>query len=159
MEREDKETIVAQSIPESLAESASFLLARSARILEAMNERALSPLKMAPRELALLRILSSEGPMTQQAIGKKHRIDRTTIVQIVDALESRDLVTRVPNQCDRRSNLLYITPRGKKTITQAVRLIDKQQQEFLAPLAPVEWENLRSALTRLIIYHMPPGRS
>jgi DNA-binding MarR family transcriptional regulator len=106
---------IVQPIPISLANSAGFLLNRAAQIILDVNEQALVPLKLSPRDVGMLRVIASEGPLSQQAIGKKHNIDRTTVVQIIDSLESRDLVTRVTNQSDRRSNSLYITPRGKKT--------------------------------------------
>jgi DNA-binding MarR family transcriptional regulator len=142
------------AIPESLADSAGFLFNRTAHILTEMNEKALAPLKLSPRELGLLRILASEGPLSQHAIGKKHNVDRTTIVQIVDALEARDLLNRVTNEADRRSNLLYLTPRGKKTLTQAVKLYERQQEKFLAPLQPEDWAHVKACMTKLINYHL-----
>jgi len=143
-----------QPIPDSLADNAGFLLNRAGKIIHDMNEETLKPLKLSPRDLGLLRIIAEEGPLSQQAIGQKHSIDRTTIVSILDQLEKRDLVTRISNQADRRVNLLYITPRGKKTVAQAVRLVERQQEQFLAPLKGDEWQLLKQALTTLIMHHM-----
>lgn len=157
MERVEKDSVIAEPIPESLADSAGFLLNRTSRILQELNEEALGPLKLAHRELGLLRILDGEGPVSQHVIGRRHNIDRTTVVQIVDTLEARDLVTRVSNQSDRRSNLIYITPRGKKTMAQAVRLVNKVQSQFLSSIQPSEWELLRSLLSRLIRSNIKPN--
>lgn len=143
-----------QPIPSSLANNAGFLLNRTARIIHQSAERALSVLNLSTRELGILRIVSSEGPLTQQSLGKKHNIDRTTVVQLIDALEQRDLLTRVANTADRRSNLLYLTNRGKKTLAQGVKLAEKEQAKFLAPLHASEWEALRLTLSKLIEHHM-----
>jgi DNA-binding MarR family transcriptional regulator len=143
-----------EPLPDSLANSVGFLLNRAAKIIHDMNEQALKPLRLSPRELGLLRIIAEEGPLSQQAIGQKHSIDRTTIVGILDQLEKRDLVTRISNQADRRVNLLYITPRGKKTVAQAVRLVERQQERFLAPLNADEWKSLKQSLVALITHHM-----
>jgi len=145
--------ISVEPVPEVLANSAGFLLNRATRIIREMNEHVLSVLQLSPRELGILRIIDSEGPLTQQALGKKHSVDRSTVVQIIDDLEQRQLVTRVANKVDRRSNLLYLTKRGQKTLSQAVRLIENQQKVFLEPIEDAEWELLRVCLIKLINAH------
>jgi DNA-binding MarR family transcriptional regulator len=140
-------------IPPSLADTAGFLLGRAGRIIHDNVEKSLAVLKLSTRELGILRIVD-EGPLTQQALGKKHNIDRTTVVQLIDVLEQRELLTRVANSADRRSNLLYLTKRGKKTLAQGVKLAEKEQAKFLAPLEDAEWQSLRLILTKLIEYHM-----
>ena len=137
-------------VPASLAQSAGFLLSRSARLLQERNELVLEPLKLSLRELGAMRIIDDEGPLTQQALGERHNIDRTTVVQIIDGLEKRDLLTRVTNEQDRRSNLLYLTPRGKKTLTAALKLVNKQQESFLAPLDQSERDAFFHSLNKLL---------
>lgn len=140
-------------IPPSLANTAGFLLNRAGRLIHDQVEGALALIKLSTRELGILRIIN-EGALTQQELGKKHNVDRTTMVQLIDVLEQRELVTRVANSADRRSNLLYLTKRGKKTLAQGVRLADREQAKFLAPLDDAEWESLRHILTKLIHHHM-----
>ena len=158
MDPDSVDLALLQPIPISLANSAGFLLNRAAKIIHDINEQALAPLKLSPRDVGMLLMIASEGPLSQQAIGKKHSIDRTTVVQIIDSLESRDLVTRVTNQSDRRSNSLYITPRGKKTLSQAMKLLNKQQELFLQPISEDEWRQLRISLARLIEHHLGPTK-
>src|SRR5277367_6521579 len=134
---------VVQAVPDSLVDSAGFLLGRTTSILRERVTLALSPLGLSPRELGLLKIMSAEGPLTQQALGKKHNTDRTTIVQSIDQLERRDLVVRVKNTSDRRSYMLHLTPRGKKTLALASRLAQREQERFLAALSESEWGSLR----------------
>lgn len=143
-----------EPVPEVLANNAGFLLKRTASIIDEMNERALSRVKLSPRQLGLLRVVASEGPLSQQALSKRHNVDRTTLVQIIDELEERQLMSRITDERDRRSNLLYLTPRGKKTLVQAAKLADKEQAKFLEPIDESEWESLRLNLIKLINHHL-----
>jgi len=142
-----------EPVPASLSDSAGFLLNRAARIIREMVSEALQPLGLSPQEMGLLKLLAAGGPSTQQGLCTKHNIDRTTMVQLVDGLEERQLVIRQPSSADRRANLIFLTPRGRKTLSKASRLAQKQQQRFLSPLSEPEWEVLRQHLIKLLEYH------
>jgi DNA-binding MarR family transcriptional regulator len=137
-------------VPHSLSDSVGFLLNRAARIIREMNTAALAPLGLSVREMGLMRIISFDGPLSQQALGEKHNTDRTTIVELIDLLEKRDLVQRIVNPKDRRSYLIYLTPKGKRVLTKALKLTSKQQENFLAALNDSEWTMLKQMLARLI---------
>jgi DNA-binding MarR family transcriptional regulator len=140
-------------VPQSLSDSAGFLLNRAARIIREMNTAALAPLGLSVRELGLLRIISSDGPLSQQALGGKHNTDRTTIVELIDLLEKRALVQRIVNTKDRRAYLIYLTPKGKRVLAKALKLTHKQQEKFLAALNDSEWLTLKEMLMRLISHN------
>ncbi len=141
-------------VPESLSHSIGFLLNFNGRIIRERLEKALQPLDLSLRELGLMRILESEGPLSQHVLGRRHNVDRTTTVQIIDELESRQLVIRSQNVEDRRSNLLFLTPRGRKTLSRALKLVNKEQSSFLAGLEEHERDSLRNILLKLLSYHL-----
>lgn len=141
-------------VPASLENSAGFLLNRAARIIRERVTEALEPLGMSPQEMGLLKIIDAEGPNTQQALCTRHNVDRTTMVQLIDHLEERQLVMRQPSASDRRANLIYLTPRGRKTLSKTNRLAKKEQEKFLEPLSEPEWESLRQHLVKLLEFHM-----
>jgi DNA-binding MarR family transcriptional regulator len=140
-------------VPTSLSESAGFLLNRSGRIIREMNTAALAPLGLSVREFGLLRIIASEGPLSQQSLGEKHNTDRTTIVELIDLLEKREFVQRSVNTKDRRAYLIYLTPRGKRVLAKAIKVTHHQQERFLAALSESEWLTLKQMLVRLISHH------
>jgi DNA-binding MarR family transcriptional regulator len=139
--------------PEGLLNSAGFLLNRLGRRLRERLNLALAPLQLTTQELGLLRIINDHGPLTQQALGKRNLTDRTTVVHLLDAFEERQLVVRTRNQTDRRSHLLYLTPRGKKTLSRAIKIIEREQADFLQPLTGDEWLSVRSSLIKLLLHH------
>jgi DNA-binding MarR family transcriptional regulator len=139
--------------PQGLLNSAGFLLNRLGRRLRERLDIALAPLQLTTQELGLLRIISEHGPLTQQSLGKKNLTDRTTVVHLLDSLEERRLVIRTRNQTDRRSHLLYLTPRGKKTLSRAIKITEREQIEFLQPLTDDEWQGVRANLIKLLLHH------
>jgi DNA-binding MarR family transcriptional regulator len=141
-------------VPESLSHSIGYLLNVNGMLIRERFEKVLEPLNLTLRELGVLRILESEGPLSQHVLGRRHNIDRTTTVQVIDQLEERQLVLRSQNIEDRRSNLLFLTPRGRKTLMRALKLVNKEQAAFLSPLADKDQEDLFRILLQLLSHHM-----
>jgi DNA-binding MarR family transcriptional regulator len=89
-----------------------------------------------------------EAP-SQQELGAMMRVDRTTMVQNVDALSERGYVVREPNPRDRRERLLALTPAGRKALDRAERIVVGFEEEFLAPLDAGEREELVRLLQKV----------
>jgi DNA-binding MarR family transcriptional regulator len=140
------------SVPMALSNSVGFLLNEAAIVIREMDEAALSGLGINPRQLGILMTIAVEEPQSQQAIGAKHRIDRTTMVKLADGLEERGLIARKVHPHDRRSYNLSLTPQGEVVLEQALALVKETQDAFLGPLTQAEWEQLRQLLTRLLAH-------
>ena len=63
-------------------------------------------------ELAALEHLQAAGPMTQKRLGERLAISPGAGTAMIDRLESRGYVERIPNPEDRRSALVLITKAG-----------------------------------------------
>ena len=63
-------------------------------------------------ELAALEHLQAAGPMTQKRLGERLSISPGAVTAMIDRLESRGYVERIPNPEDRRSALVLITKAG-----------------------------------------------
>jgi DNA-binding PadR family transcriptional regulator len=62
------------------------------------------------------------------------RIDRTTMVALLDDLEAKGYVARQRHPHDRRAFLVHRTDSGRLAKVDAVRILDEQQRQFLEPL-------------------------
>lgn len=142
-------------IPEEFAQSAGYMLNQTAQVIAEMVTEALKPLKLAPQEYGLMRVISISGPVSQQTFADRYNIDRTMVTGLVDGLEERGYVDRQRSTTDRRVNLMHLTPLGKRALAQAVRTVKKTQAEFLAPLTDEEWEATRTSLVKLLEAHRP----
>lgn len=142
---------VSKLIPTAFLESPGFLLNTAGKLLMQRVSESLKPSGLTIQEYGLLRIISIEGPVTQNAFAAKWAIDRTTVTEIVDALEERGVIVRLKSKTDRRYNELHLTPAGKKLLARVVKIVDKANEEFLHPLNEDQWRVFRESLVKLIV--------
>jgi MarR family transcriptional regulator, transcriptional regulator for hemolysin len=72
--------------------------------------------------LPLLRIARSETPMRQNELAASLSLDGSSVVRLLDALETSGLVERCEDRADRRAKSLVLTPRGRRTVDQVERV-------------------------------------
>ena len=138
-----------EPLPEVLATRVGFLLNRAAIRIRQMTEEALAPLNIFPKHYALMAVIKANGPTTQQAIGDVMKVDRTTMVLLVDDAESKGIVLRKPHPTDRRCHLLSLSENGQKVYEKAHRLVKKVEDEFFNLLKEREKAHLVALLGKL----------
>src|SRR3954453_7055905 len=127
----------------------TYLLKRALADLETLHEQHLGPAGISARELAVLLFLDGREPESQQQAAARLGIDRTTMVGLLDSLESKNLVARRPDAGDRRRNVVLLTDAGHATLQQATQASDAAERELLAELDDREAAQLRDLLTRI----------
>lgn len=121
-------------LPDALASRLGYLLKHAQQALATSAAPALAPFGIDGRELTVLAVLGSAGPLSQQEAAEQLGIDRTTMVAMVDTLEHKDLVRRRRSPLDRRKNIVELTPAGRACLEGAGQARDRAEKEFLAPL-------------------------
>jgi DNA-binding MarR family transcriptional regulator len=116
----------------------------------AIAEPALAPLGLSPKGFGALTILVQEGPMSQQRLGARQGVDRTTTVAVVDELERAGLVERRRDSRDRRAYSLQATPKGRRVLKRAAEATRRAEDEFLAPLPAADRRRLKELLRTLL---------
>lgn len=94
----------------------------------------------------ILQMLDAVGPASQQALSDELRIDRSTMVRCIDALEKAGHVQRHRDAVDRRAYSVHITGSGRELLADAEKEVPAVLDHTLAPLS----ESERSELTRLL---------
>jgi DNA-binding MarR family transcriptional regulator len=112
-------------------------------------EQALAPLGLAPREFGLLNQVVLQPGLAQAHIGQALRIDRTTMVAMVDRLAAAGWLERQPDPSDRRAYRLVATTAGRQLHRRAAALVEAAERSLLAPLDAAQEAALRAALGRL----------
>jgi DNA-binding MarR family transcriptional regulator len=69
----------------------------------------------------------------------------------IDRLESRGLVTRLPDPTDRRGVRVRLTTRGKEAVDSALADLLEREQALLATLSPRQQDQLSSLLRTLVV--------
>ncbi len=91
----------------------------------------------SPEALAVLGHLAQSGPVTiAEAAGHFDRSQSATS-ELVDRLEARGLVERMPDERDRRRHLVWLTPAGLEVLKAARQVLDpKRLAEAVHRLSP-----------------------
>jgi DNA-binding MarR family transcriptional regulator len=136
-------------IPEPASRRLTYLFKRADRHLADLHAEALAPLDIHVRELGVLLVIDRSEPGSQQEIAERMGVDRTTMVAIIDSLETKGIIARRPDSDDRRRNLIEITPAGHEILRQATVASDRAEAQLLAPLNAQDAEQLRDLLARV----------
>jgi DNA-binding MarR family transcriptional regulator len=128
-----------------------YLLKHAQLKLHELTSAALEPFGLDGRELAVLTVLGSGEPASQQEAARRLSIDRTTMVAFIDSLEDRELVERRAHADDRRKNVVELTHAGRVALRHATKASEEAEREFLAPLTKAAAERFRDALHTLVV--------
>jgi DNA-binding MarR family transcriptional regulator len=140
----------ATSIPVSLADQIGYLLSKAhLRVHNRANE-VLEQLGLTVKHYGLLTLLVHEGPVSQGRLGEVMKIDRTTMVALIDELERAGHVDRTRNPEDRRAYALAATAFGKRVQRKAATLMKRVYAETLSPLSSSERAELQRMLRAII---------
>ncbi|ETK35924.1 MarR family winged helix-turn-helix transcriptional regulator [Microbispora sp. ATCC PTA-5024] len=92
---------------------------------------------------------------TQAALAESIGADKTRIIAVLDGLQGRGLIDRVPDPGDRRARLLSLTPEGRRVRDAARAGIRAMEERVLARLAEEDREPFLRSLRTLSA--LPPG--
>lgn len=92
--------------------------------------------------------LISIGDLAQLTVTKQ-----PTITRLLDRMESKGQVERVPHPSDRRITLVHITPEGARTIRHLIELAREHEHRVLEPFGLARAEELKKTLHQIIKLH------
>lgn len=138
-----------QDLPSAVNSRLIYLFKRAQLELADLHDELLSPLGISHGELTILLFIDAGEPESQQQVGRRLGVDRTTMVALIDGLEGKGLVARRPDPADRRRNVIALTGAGRKTLRRATRASDEAEGRLLDGLDEVEAAQLRALLGRI----------
>ncbi|MDH2424475.1 MarR family transcriptional regulator [Sphaerisporangium sp. TRM90804] len=124
--------------PRLLAESTGWLLNGAARELTVELEQALKRDDLRWRDYGVLCVLEAAGPLSQQEIGRRLAVDRSTMVHIIDVLEDRGLVERTRAPADRRAYAVELTAQGRALLAEVLHPVTAEVHERVIGRLPSE---------------------
>ena len=133
-----------------VSEFAGQLFFRLWRATHARTTEVLASVGLTTALFALLNVISAREGAIQQELGSALGIDRSTMVSLIDQLESAGLAKRTPSATDRRAREIAITPKGRRLLKRARGLISEVEDEILAGLTADERGELITLLRRAL---------
>ena len=133
-----------------VAEFAGQLFFRLWRASHTRTAAALESIGLTPASFGLLNILGAREGAIQQELGSVMGVDPSTMVSLIDGLESAGLAKRRPCPTDRRAREVTITPKGRRLLARGRRMALQVEDEVLRGLTAGERRELLGLLRRAL---------
>jgi len=134
----------------ALATEAAMNLARTGDLLVRRIGDLVQPFDLTPSTGRVWGILAdSPSPLPPNQIAERLILSRATITGLLDSLERRGYVRRLPHATDRRMLLIELTDRGRETAHDFRLQVHRHQKQWLSVLDEREQAQLIEFLHRL----------
>jgi DNA-binding MarR family transcriptional regulator len=133
-----------------VAEFAGQLFFRLWRASHTQTAEALERIGLTPALFGLLNVLGARDGAIQQEIASVMGIDPSTMVSLIDELESAGLAKRRPHPRDRRAREVAITPKGRRLLERARQTAVEVEDDVLRGLTAAERRQLLTLLRRAL---------
>lgn len=146
----DLEMASSPASDDPVSQFAGQLFFRLWRVSHTRTAKALESLGLTTALFALLNVLGTREGAIQQELGSTMGIDPSTMVSLIDQLETAGLANRRPRPTDRRAREVVISPKGRRVLEQARRLAMQVEDDVLRALSPAERRRMLALLRRAV---------
>ncbi|MFN3889200.1 MAG: MarR family winged helix-turn-helix transcriptional regulator [Beijerinckiaceae bacterium] len=109
---------------------------------------------LTPVQYAALFAIAQRPGVGQAQLAALIGYDRATIGGVIDRLEQKKWVTRVPSAEDRRVNLLTVTDEGRETLSRAAPLVRRAQERIIEALDEAERAAFERMCLKMLAHHL-----
>ncbi len=109
---------------------------------------ATSVAELSPGRAGMLLLVEANPGVTQGRLADAVRLDRSTMVGVIDAIEERGLIER-RRGADRRTNGLWLTRAGRAFVARLKSRIEMHERRVAARLTSGERDQLLALLEKL----------
>ena len=102
------------------------------------------------QHFAVLTALADFGPLAQHELAERLGLNRSHLVGYLDEIEGRDLVARRRDPADRRRQHVDLTAAGTALVAELLPVVERANEELLAPLSADERRTLAELLRRVV---------
>ena len=129
-----------------------ILIKRASLVFDKLSNQLLAPYDLTGSQFKILMVLyqSSAGSVRQTDIEAKFSMTNPTVTGLVQKLEAKDLVKRMPHPEDRRSKVLVLTDRAIAMKDALLALSDSLEAQMTANLSAEESDQLEVLLARML---------
>lgn len=108
-------------------------------------------LQATSEQWKILIVLWFEDGLTQQQLAEKTHKNKVSVVKLIDGLERRGLVNRCTEPKDRRSNRIFLMPKGKKIQGKLIELAKQNLDQAATGIDSAEMATCKKVLKQIIL--------
>lgn len=157
MTRLRTETCSREDTADPMTDLGWLLVTSRYRLLAALDKE-LAPLDLTAAQCAALLSVARGIAVTPAALCDLLDYDRGAMTRLLDRMEAKELLVRMPNPEDRRGVLLEITSKGRLLSPQVQPKIDAVYRKALRNFEPAQAKMLVSMLCR-VVHNLDPSGS
>ena len=122
---------------------------KASRAVTQLFDQTLEPSGLRSTQLVILLEIAVARSSTVPQVARRLVMDRSTLQRNLQPLVKRGFI-KVDSSRARRSQLLTLTPRGRKAVEDAVPLWNQAQSRFVQQLGQKRWRLLRKNLSATV---------
>lgn len=134
------------------SDKAAILVKKTALVIEKLSNHALTPYELTHTQYKILMLLYRKQDQTLRQIDVENHFAMTnpTVTGIIQNLEKKGLVQRVPNPDDKRSKLLVLTERALSMRRELHALGEALEKQVTTNLTRQESQQLIKLLNKIL---------
>ena len=132
-----------------LIDSYGFLTGKIVQLFEEDFINQLKQFGIDARQYGVLLKVSEKPGMSQIQIAEELKIDRTTMAERAERLESEKYIKRIKNPHDKRTYCLHITSEGKELLEKCWELLQQSEKRILSSLSDEEKVYFKNFLLKI----------
>jgi DNA-binding MarR family transcriptional regulator len=136
--------------PSGLQDHTGYWLNRLRGVVHAGFEAALAGYGVTVAQWSVLITVYREDAVTPLEIARFIDVDPGSLTRLLDRMEDKDLIHRLPVDGDRRSIRIALTPRAAALAPRLAELADANDARFFEGLPDAEARAFRATLARLL---------
>jgi MarR family transcriptional regulator, transcriptional regulator for hemolysin len=128
-----------------------FLMNRATRLLTRRAERRLNRMDLAVAQVPVLGALKDGSAKTQKELAEMVQIEQPAMAELLVRMERDGLISRMPDQRDRRSSVIALTALAKRKLPAAREALSIGHGEALEGFSEREIAVLTRLLERVLL--------
>jgi DNA-binding MarR family transcriptional regulator len=133
--------------------SIAYLVGRTSRaIIKRLTKKfADAGFDISYEQWSILIHLYRKDGQTQQELSNIAVKDKAAITRLLNVLEKKNIVLRIPDRTDKRSNLVYLTNKAKAFQEDLMALVEEMLGEADRGISLEEMEQCRTTLNKIFL--------
>jgi DNA-binding MarR family transcriptional regulator len=131
------------------------LLAQASLLISTEFHRVVQANGFSVSEWRILATLTGSEGMSIGGLAQVSVTKQPTVTRLLDRMERKGYVERVPHETDRRITLVRITPQGREIVAGLIEQAKEHEQRVLEPFGLKRADELKTTLRRIIELHRP----
>ena len=127
-----------------------YLFRRMQQIAVAIFVEECRAYDLTPVQYAALVAIRTHPGIDATRLSAVIAFDRSTLGNVIERLEAKQLIERKLSRQDKRVKLLYLTKTGAALLRDIMPSVDRAQARMLQPLKPADRRTLMALLTQLV---------